>query len=292
MGQMSNNANKYHLGLTGWSTKEWVGSFYRRGSKANGYLSQYSTVFNTVEGNTTFYSMPSHETIAKWNEQTPSNFKFCFKFPRSIIHIKRLSQVDREIDQFLSRFESMRSKLGPFMIQLPESFRPDELYKLDQLLSYLPKIYNYGVEVRHLDFFNQGNKEHVFESLLQSYGIERIIFDTRKLHSMVSEEPTIVEAQQKKPKVPVRFKLHGSRPMVRFVGSNDTLNNASYLKEWAIVVADWITSGKHPYIFIHTPDIISQPLVAAYFHEVLGRLIELPPLPNWPANVEQQLGLF
>ena len=55
---MSNNANKYHLGLTGWNTKEWAGSFYRRKSKANDYLSQYSTVFNTVEGNTTFYSIP------------------------------------------------------------------------------------------------------------------------------------------------------------------------------------------------------------------------------------------
>lgn len=142
---MSNNANKYHLGLTGWSTKEWVGSFYRRGSKANGYLSQYSTVFNTVEGNTTFYSMPSHETISRWNEQTLSNFKF----PRSITHVKKLSQVDREIDQFLSRIESMRSKLGFFSIQLSASFRPVERYILDQLLSYLPKINNYGVEVRH-----------------------------------------------------------------------------------------------------------------------------------------------
>ncbi len=269
-----------------------MGSFYKKESNPDSFLNQYSSVFNTVEGNTTFYSVPSAELVNKWNDKTPEGFKFCFKLPREITHIKRLSNIDREIDDFLGRFEGMRTKLGPFMIQLPESFSPEELYKLEGLFSYLPKIFHYGIEVRHADFFNQGREEHTFESLLESYGIERIIFDTRKLHSMKSEDPSIIEAQRKKPKAPVRFKLPGSRPMVRYVGSNDILNNEAYLKEWAIVVANWIREGKHPYVFIHTPDVVSQPIVASHFHKLLSELIELPPLPVWPANQEQQLGLF
>lgn len=255
-------------------------------------MGQYSSVFNTVEGNTTFYNTPSLDTISKWNDRTPDGFKFCFKLPREITHIRRLSHIDKEVDDFLSRFESMRTKLGPFMIQLPESFSPDELYKLEGLFSYLPKIFTYGVEVRHPDFFNHGKEEHAFESLLESYGIERMIFDTRKLHSMQSDDLTIKEAQRKKPKTPVRFQLKGTRPMIRYVGSNDLLNNEAYLKDWAIVLADWIRAGKHPYIFIHTPDVVSQPIVAAHFHKLLSELVELPPFPEWPANQEQQLGLF
>lgn len=232
------------------------------------------------------------ETVAKWNERTFGDFKFCFKLPKEITHIKRLANIDRELDDFLSRFEQMRNKLGPFMIQLPESFSPDELYKLEGLLSYLPKIFHYGVEVRHPEFFNHGKEEHALETLLNSYGIERIIFDTRKLHSIQSSDPTIKEAQQKKPKAPVRFQLKGTRPMIRYVGSNDVLNNEPYLKEWAIILADWIRAGKHPYIFIHTPDVVSQPIIAAHFHKLLGELIEVPAFPEWPANQEQQLGLF
>lgn len=255
-------------------------------------MTQYSSVFNTVEGNTTFYNTPSAETLAKWNEQTPDNFKFCFKLPRQITHINRLANIGNEVERFLSLFENMRTKLGPFMIQLPESFGPKDLYKLEKLFEILPKIYAYGIEVRHPDFYNRGKEEHNFVSLIESYGIERIIFDTRKLHAMQSREASIVEAQRKKPKNPVRFNMEGNRPMVRYVGSNDILNNEAYLKEWAIVVADWIREGKHPYVFIHTPDIISQPIVATHFHKLLSELIEVPPLPAWPANRIQQLGLF
>ena len=271
---------------------EWAGSFYKAGAKADQFLAQYASVFNTVEGNTTFYNTPSPATLKKWNERTPSTFKFCFKLPRAITHIKRLAHIEGELDRFLSLFEGMRTKLGPFMIQLPEAFSPAEMYKLEKLFEILPKIYSYGIEVRHPDFYNRGKEEHAFVGLIESYGIDRMIFDTRKLHAMQSKEASIVEAQRKKPKNPVRFDLKGNRPMIRYVGSNDIINNEAYLKEWAIIVADWIREGKHPYVFIHTPDVISQPKVATHFHKLLSELIELPPLPVWPANQEQQLGLF
>lgn len=225
-------------------------------------------------------------------EKTPDGFKFCFKFPKVITHIKRLNNVEEEVTQFLELFEEFRAKLGPFMIQFPEAFSPLELPKLEKLLSILPKTLGYSVEVRHLDFFDKGKHEHSLTTLLSSYGIERTIFDTRKLHTTKSSIPSITEAKGKKPKVPVRFKALSSRPMVRFVGVNDILNNEAYLKEWAIVVADWINEGFHPYVFIHSPDKISQPKLCTHFHKLLGELIDIDPLPEWPINREAQLGLF
>ncbi len=209
-----------------------------------------------------------------------------------ITHIKRLNDVEEEVSEFIGLFDEIRGKLGPFMIQFPEAFSPVELPKLERLLSALPKTMGYGVEVRHLDFFDHGRHEHSLNTLLESYGAERIIFDTRKLHSTNSSIPSIVEAKKKKPKVPVRFQALGSRPIVRFVGVNDILNNEAYLKEWAIVVADWIKDGLHPYVFVHSPDKISQPKLGTHFHKLLGELIELPPLPEWPINRQAQLGLF
>ncbi|SHF77031.1 Uncharacterized conserved protein YecE, DUF72 family [Fodinibius roseus] len=284
---------KYHIGCTGWSLKDWVGNFFTDDAKQRDFLSQYASVFNAVEGNTTFYNIPSEETIKKWARATPDGFKFCFKFHRSITHGRRLNDVEDEVMRFLEVFDPIADRLGPFHIQLPPQFSPGEFVRLERLVRLLPSVYSYAVEVRHPDFYDHGNRENRLNRLLQSYHIDRVIFDTRKLHSMKKEEASIREAQKKKPNVPVRFENTGSRPFVRFVGANDVLNNEPYLKEWAIVIADWIKEGLHPYIFTHSPDKVSQPPIARKFHQLLAELIEINPMPPWPVERQnEQLGLF
>lgn len=284
---------KYHIGCTGWSLSEWVGNFYTDDARQDDYLSQYASVFNSVEGNTTFYNVPKQSTIKKWGAAVPDGFKFCFKFPRSITHYQKLNDVEKDVLEFLEAFDVISDRLGPFHIQLPPDFSSAEFVRLEELMALLPGAYRYALEVRHSDFFDQGKKEHRLKRLLQSYNIDRVIFDTRKLHAMKSDDPTVKEAQGKKPKVPVRFQTTGSRPFVRFVGANDALNNETYLKEWAIVVADWIREGLHPYIFTHSPDRVSQPEIARAFHKMLTELIDLEPMPSWPYERQsKQLGLF
>jgi len=251
-------------------------------------------VFNSVEGNTTFYQVPGKNQLQKWANQTPKGFKFCFKFPRHITHEELLSDVQDDVLQFVELFEAIRDKTGPFMIQLPPEFSPVHLSRLEDVLSMLPGIFNYAVEVRHPDFFDKGKNEHNLEMLLKSFGADRIIFDTRKLHSVKkTSDKTILAAQKKKPKSPVRFGTTGSRPVVRYVGTNDILNNEAHLKEWAIIVGEWIREGLHPYVFIHSPDRVSQPKLCRHFHQLLSGLIELPVLPSWPCEKQdKQLGLF
>ncbi len=284
---------KYHIGCTVWSLQDWVGHFFTDDAKPQDFLRQYASVFNSVEGNTTFYNIPEVSTIKKWGDQTPDGFKFCFKFHRSITHYKQLSDTDDDIREFLERFESIKNRLGPFMIQLPPQFSPDQIDRLEVTLAMLPGHYSYAVEVRHPDFFDHGKKENRLNRLLESFNIDRIIFDTRKLHAINSDEPSVIEAQRKKPKVPVRFETTGSRPFVRFVGANDPLNNEAHLKEWAIIIADWIKEGLHPYIFTHAPDKSKQPPIARRFHEILSELIDMNPMPARPIDKQdEQLDLF
>lgn len=283
----------YHLGCTAWGIKEWVGSFYKDKTKPADFLTQYASVFNSVEGNTTFYQVPEADRIKEWGAKTPKGFKFCFKFPQSVTHDQKLIGTDDEVIRFLDLFWDIREKLGPFMIQLPASFSSVDLSRLEHLFDILPKNLNYSVEVRHRDFFDHGKHERNLDALLKSYNIDRVIFDTRKLHSMQSGDSTIREAQKKKPKVPVRFNNTHKRPVIRFVGSNDILNNEPYLKEWAIVVAEWIKEGLHPYVFVHAPDPVRQPELCRHFHKLLSDLIQVPPLPAWPSEIQnEQLGLF
>lgn len=290
---MSKTVMPYHLGCTVWSLPEWKGTFFTDDARQEHFLSQYASVFNSVEGNTTFYNTPNPDLIKQWGDKTPKGFKFCFKFPRYITHEKRMYNVKGEVLDFVKLFEPIREKIGPFMIQFPESFSPSELYRLEEVFSILPKTFSYSVEMRHKDFFDHGKHERNLISLLKSYDVDRVIFDTRKLHSVKSQDPTILEAQKKKPKVPVRFDTTSSRPVLRFVGTNDIINNEPYLKEWAIIVAEWIGEGLHPYVFIHAPDKTEQPKLCRHFHRSLSELMKLPVLPEWPVNKEDtQLGLF
>ncbi|MAL17996.1 MAG: hypothetical protein CL670_00925 [Balneola sp.] len=283
----------YHLGCTVWSLPEWKGTFFSDDAKPDQFLSQYASAFNSVEGNTTFYNVPDPEVVKKWGEQTPKGFKFCFKFPRLITHQRKMLDVEDEALSFVRLFEPIREKLGPFMIQFPESFSPQDLYKLENVLSVLPKSFSYSVEVRHRDFFDHGKHERNLISLLKSYDVDRVIFDTRKLHSVKATESSVIEAQKKKPKVPVRFDTTASHPVLRYVGTNDVLNNEPYLKEWAIIVAEWIREGLHPYVFIHAPNKAKQPELCRHFHKLLAQLIGLPPLSAWPIDrQDKQLGLF
>ncbi|MEX0719070.1 MAG: DUF72 domain-containing protein [Balneolaceae bacterium] len=283
----------YHLGCSVWSVPEWTGTFYSDDAQPADFLSEYASIFNAVEGNTTFYRMPNPELIKQWGEKTSNTFKFCFKFPKSITHDKKLNNAEDEVLKFVESFEPIRDKLGPFMIQLPASFPPEELFRLEQVFSILPQTMSYSVEVRHPGFFDRGKHERNLISLLKSYNIGRVIFDTRRLHSSKSKDSTIMEAQKKKPKVPVRFEAVSTRPVVRYVGANDVLNNQPYLKEWALVVEDWIREGLHPYVFIHAPNKAEEPKLCAYFHKLLSELMDLPPLTAWPSDTQdEQLGLF
>ena len=58
--------SKYFLGCPMWAEPSWRGSFAPRGGPVNEALAHYAAVFNTVEGNTTFYRVPDPQTVARW----------------------------------------------------------------------------------------------------------------------------------------------------------------------------------------------------------------------------------
>lgn len=284
---------KYHIGLTQWGFKDWSGNFFSSEAKPENFLSEYASVFNAVEGNTTFYRVPTSEIISKWGGQVPVDFKFCFKFPRVITHHKRLKNVTEEVLSFLEQFQSIRNKLGPFHIQLGSNFSYKEIENLEELIEILPAHLSFAVELRHPDYFDKGKKERHLNDLLSSYGINRVVFDTRRLHEINSSDRSILKAKKRKPKTPVRFDSTGANPFIRFVGGNEVVQNESYLKEWAIIIAKWIRDGKHPYMFVHSPDTLHAPKLAKYFHHELSNLVQLDELPKWPVNrKDKQLGLF
>jgi uncharacterized protein YecE (DUF72 family) len=87
------------------------------GTRSTEFLDRYARVFNTVEGNTTFYALPPADTVARWRDQVPGDFEFCFKFPRSISHDKLLVDCGAELDELFETIQPLN--LGSLMLQLP-----------------------------------------------------------------------------------------------------------------------------------------------------------------------------
>ena len=281
----------YSLGLPGWSNRDWLGSLFPRGSNSGNFLHHYSSVFNAVEGNTTFYATPAADVVASWKEQARPGFEFCFKLPRKITHENFLRYSGVEVSEFLQRMEPLAEFFGPFMIQLPDSFEPRQLPDLKTFLQSLPKDFRYSVEVRHRDFFNRGEEERALNSLLHEMQADRVCFDSRALFSLPAETEAEVDAQRKKPRLPVHAIVTAQRPLVRFIGSSSAHHNEQYLLPWVQKFGEWQQQGIKPLMFIHTPDNRAAPEQAAAFHQLLKALPDWEPLPVTIGD-ESQLTIF
>src|SRR4051794_297055 len=138
----------YYLGCPGWGIKTWVGRLFPTSTRPTEFLERYAQVFNSVEGNTTFYALPTAETVARWRDQVPDHFRFCFKFPREVSHDKLLIDAGAEVATFLERIQPLGEKLGTLMLQLPPQFDAPQLPRLRAFLDGLPRALTYAVELR------------------------------------------------------------------------------------------------------------------------------------------------
>ena len=94
--------------------------------------SKYSQFFSTVEINSTFYNLPSIETVKNWGKKTPKNFLFSVKASRFITHQKKLLNPEETLPPFFERIKLLKHKLGPILFQLPPSFKRN-LERLEEL---------------------------------------------------------------------------------------------------------------------------------------------------------------
>lgn len=287
----------YYLGTPMWAMRPWAGTLYRKATAANRYLPEYASVFNTVEGNNTFYNLPNAETVARWRRDTPKNFHFCFKFPRGVTHDAKLHpDAANEAQRFFRLLEPLADRVEVLFLQLPPSFCAADLPRLEAFIPHLSKDFHYAVEVRHRDFFQNDDTERGFVDLLREHGLNYAMFDTGTLHAIDSDDPATVEAQRKKPKMPQRRIVTGQHPWLRYVGHPDVESNEANLSRMALEVSSWISEGRTPIVFMHSPGDLHVPQLCRRFHEHLSKWSDVGFIPDFPGEVEEarpeQLDLF
>jgi len=168
-------------GTSGYSYKEWKGTFYPEDLPATGMLAHYAGRLSAVEINNTFYRMPKREVVRGWAEQVPDGFLFVLKATNRITHKKRLKDAGDELAYVTSTARELGDKLGPMLFQLPPFLRKD-VPRLRAFLASLPPGWAAAFEFRHASWVD----DEVHDALREA-GCALVVSDADG-----AEEPPVV----------------------------------------------------------------------------------------------------
>ena len=287
---------RFRLGCAIWAYKEWVGeqggSLFPAGSRAPDFLHLYSRRFSTVEGNTTFYSIPDATTVQRWVAETPASFKFCLKLPRSITHQGLLMPAIPQAIAFLQQMQGLGDRLGIFFIQLPPGYSPEQWADLHSFLAALPhEKFQFALEVRHRNWFEEPHAQQL-NALLTDLSIGRVLLDTRPIYDC-PDDPQLA-SERKKPRVPLQPVTTANFSLIRYISHPDLDWNHRYFLEWTKQISLWLQQGIHIYFFVHCPIEVHSPRNARALQTLLEEQgAAVPPLPwNMLEPPPTQLSLF
>ena len=148
-------ARRLFAGASGYSYKEWCGTFYPDKMKPDEMLAWYSERLPAVEINNTFYRMPRTEMLRDWATTTPEHFRFAIKASRRITHIARLKGEDApdSVRYLYGQLSALGAKRGPVLFQLPPNLKKD-LPRLTAFLQTLPADHGAAFEFRNETWFD------------------------------------------------------------------------------------------------------------------------------------------
>lgn len=145
----------YFIGCSGYYYPSWKNAFYPPKTPTSKWLEYYSSVFNTVELNGTFYRTPKLSDLQKQAARTPDDFKFSVKVNKYITHNLRLNEAENYIKEFEELIrEGLGQKLHRLLFQMPPSYHYSE-ERLGQLLKNVPHREKQVIEFRHQSWWNK-----------------------------------------------------------------------------------------------------------------------------------------
>ena len=202
---------------------------YRAGTR----LTYYSTLFNSLEVNSSFYKIPRAATFAKWVTEVPDDFRFTVKLWRGITHAPSLAFAPSAIDLFMQAAAHLRPKKGCLLIQLPPGARVDRAPQLERLLEAVARQaegWKLAIEFRDNSWYVDAT-----DALLERFSAGRVLQDMPA--SLNWEETTIASF--------VYLRYHGPAGDYRGGYSKERLSrDASRIK-------NWLAEGKEVYVYFN-----------------------------------------
>ena len=243
------------VGCAKWNKTD-LKNFYPKGTKDE--LGYYTTQFNCIELNATFYRPFPPKQYEKWNETTPADFRFFPKFGQSISHFRRLKDVDELVEDTVSRFSLLGRKLGMPFLQMHNNFGPKDFERVEAFVDHWKQFkMPLAMEFRHTDWYNDPEVSKKLYALLEKNKVANVLVDTAGRRDLMHMRLT----------TPTAF--------VRWVGANVPDSDRERLDEWVDRIAAWKKAGlQNLYFFVHQNIEKESPLLSAYFIEKLNKKIK------------------
>ncbi len=163
---------KIYTGCSGFSYRDWKGTFYPSGISTSEMLEYYSKFFNVVEINYSFYSMPHRYTFLEFLNRT-KRMKFAVKVNKIFTHERNYTKEDAK--KFIYAVEPLleSDRFIALLFQFPQGFHYckenlDYLKKLSFDFSGIDKV----IEVRSRSF-----ARHDFYNFVEEMGFSLVNID-------------------------------------------------------------------------------------------------------------------
>lgn len=253
------NLTEIYVGCAKWNRADLKG-FYPRGTRDE--LTYYSSQFNSIELNATFYRIFPAEQFSTWYGKTPDGFKFFPKLNQEISHWKRLNETNDVVQNYLYNVSNLKEKLGTIFLQMNTNFTPKDFDRVVGFVESWPKEISLAIEFRHTDWYNNQTVAENLYQLLEANNISNIIVDTAGRRDIM------------------HMRLTNATAFVRYVGANHP-SDYIRLDDWIKRLKLWKEQGvKEIDFFIHQNIEKESPLLSAYFinklNEELGYSLTIP----------------
>lgn len=245
---------KVFVGCAKWNRQD-LKNFYPRGTKDE--LTYYSSQFNCIELNATFYRIFPPDTYEKWYDKTPEDFKFFTKMTNEVSHLRRLNDKVYEVaDRYLEVTSLLKEKLGTIFLQMHNNFGPKNWDRVVRFVEYWPKEFPLAMEFRHTDWFTDEKVAQELYHLLEENNIANVLVDTAGRRDLM------------------HMRLTNNEAFIRYVGANHQ-SDYPRLEDWVHRLVSWKGMGlKNIHFFVHQNMELESPLLSAHFIKKLNHAMD------------------
>jgi uncharacterized protein YecE (DUF72 family) len=223
----------YYAGTSGMVLPVPNKSYYPQEFKERSRFCYYSSLFNSIEVNSSFYKTPQARTVAKWAQEVRDDFKFTFKLWRGITHEKGLAFNNSDVYRFMQAIDNAGTHKGCLLVQFPPSAKANLMPQLQQLIGSIreaDQTWPLALEFRHSSWYNEFLLEFV---------------ETQKIAVVIQDIPASATPLDFAYNDTIYLRFHG--PGGKYRGSYDD----PILQEYSTYIREWQEEGKTVFVYFN-----------------------------------------